>query len=364
MIPVNDLQRQTEPLLGEIEAALARVMRSGWFILGKEVAAFEREFADWCGTAECVGMGNGTDALEISIRALGVGPGDKVATVANAGAYSSIAIRSVGATPVYVDIDEKSGLATAEHYSRAGLAGVKAIIVTHLYGRLCDIAAIVALARSASIPVIEDCAQAHGAAAGGRRAGAFGDLATFSFYPTKNLGAVGDGGAVVGSDKALMARVRQLRQYGWSSKYLSALAGGRNSRLDEAQAAVLRLKLPHVDRWNARRREIAALYADRIAHPQVALERRTDASDVVHLFVVRSPKRDSLAAHLRASDIGTDIHYPTPDYRQPAWQAHAPAMPLAATERACAETLTLPCFPEMRDDEVRAVADAVNEWRP
>lgn len=364
MIAINDLQRHTQPLLAEIEAALTRVTRSGWFIMGKEVAAFEQEFAAYCGVPECVAVGNGTDALEIALRALGVGVGDKVATVANAGAYSSIAILSIGAIPVYVDVDEATMLVGAAQLARAPLEGVKVIIATHLYGRMCAMPEIMEFARARSLPVIEDCAQSHGAMMAGKRAGAFGDLACFSFYPTKNLGAVGDGGALTGRDAALVARVRQLRQYGWSSKYLSTLECGRNSRLDEAQAAVLRVKLPYLDGWNERRRAISAMYSDRIRHPKIAVTRRVDPADIVHLFVVRTPDRASLAAHMKASGVGTDIHYPTPDYRQPAMQANAPAQPLAATERACAEVLTLPCYPEMRDDEVLAVAEAVNAWRP
>lgn len=363
MILINDLQRHTDPLMGEIESALSRVARSGWFIMGKEVQAFEREFAEWCGAAECIAVGNGTDALEISLRALGVGAGDRVATVANAGAYSSIALVSIGAVPVFVDIDDAS-LNMDPKALASSLDGVKAVIATHLYGRMADVAAIAAAARAKGVPLIEDCAQSHGAKSGGKRCGTFGDLATFSFYPTKNLGAVGDGGAIVAHDAQLAARVKQLRQYGWTSKYLSSVAGGRNSRLDEAQAAVLRVKLPHVDGWNARRREIGARYAAKLSHPQVSVPRREGESDVVHLYVVRSAQRDSLAAHLKASGIGTDVHYPNPDYKQPAWSAFAPAKPLAVTERACAEMLTLPCFPEMRDDEVDRVAAAVNAWRP
>jgi aminotransferase EvaB len=363
MFPINDLQRHTAPLLGEIEAALARVMRSGWFIMGREVEAFEREFAAWCGVPECIAVGNGTDALEIALRALGVGAGDRVAIVANAGAYGSIALASIGAVPVYVDIDEAS-LNMSPRALEGAVGGVKAVIATHLYGRMADVEKIGAIARANGVPLIEDCAQSHGAMALGKRCGSFGDLATFSFYPTKNLGAVGDGGAVVARDAALAARVRHLRQYGWTAKYLSTVAGGRNSRLDEAQAAVLRVKLPHVDSWNDRRRAIGARYASKLSNPHVAVPRRGGEGDIVHLYIVRAAKRDSLAAHLKAAGLGSDVHYPNPDYRQPAWSAFAPAQPLAATERACAEVLTLPCFPEMRDDEVDRVAEAVNAWRP
>jgi dTDP-3-amino-2,3,6-trideoxy-4-keto-D-glucose/dTDP-3-amino-3,4,6-trideoxy-alpha-D-glucose/dTDP-2,6-dideoxy-D-kanosamine transaminase len=362
MIPLNDLGRHTAALSGDIEAALARVASSGWFLMGQELAAFEREFAAWCGAPHCVGVANGTEALEIAMRALGVGPGSRVATVANAGTYGTVAMLAIGARPVFVDVDRESMLMDPAALELTDLSGVSAIIATHLYGQLADMGPILELASKRGIPVIEDCAQSHGAMRGGRAAGAYGALACFSFYPTKNLGAMGDGGAITGSDEALVGRVRQLRQYGWASKYVSTLAGGRNSRLDEMQAAVLRVKLPHVHAWNARRREIGARYASGIRHPQVRVARRLDESDVVHLFVVRCANRASLSAHCKAHGVGTDIHYPVPDHRQPMMGEGAAAASLPETERACAEVLTLPCFPEMSDAEVATVIDVVNAW--
>ena len=329
------------------------------------MAAFEREFAQYCGASHCVGVGNGTDALELALRAVGVKPQSKVVTVANAGMYSAIAIAAIGAEPVYVDIDPRSLLMDPRGLAALDLADTAAIVATHLYGRLADVGSIVAAAREHGVPVIEDCAQSHGASRGGKRAGTFGAIGCFSFYPTKNLGALGDGGAIVTDDGALAERVRQLRQYGWSTKYVSTVAGGRNSRLDEIQAAILRAKLPHVDQWNDRRRAIAALYRALIRHPDIVVDRSPDASDVVHLFVVRTKRRDSLARHCKERGIGTDVHYPLPDHLQPIMRGKAAAgAALAETRRACDEVLTLPCFAEMTDDEVAAVAAAVNDWRP
>jgi dTDP-4-amino-4,6-dideoxygalactose transaminase len=364
MIALNDLQRHTAAVAGEVAAAMSRVSASGWFINGNELAAFEREFAQYCGTAFCVGVANGTDALELALRCVGVAAGSRVATVANAGGYASTAIRAIGAQPVYVDIDPRTLCMDPRALAAADLAGVKAVVPVHLYGVLANVEEIGRIAARHGIPVIEDCAQAHGAIRGTKRAGSFGTLGCFSFYPTKNLGAMGDGGAIVGADPAHAERLRQLRQYGWSSKYVSSVGGGRNSRLDEIQAAILRAKLGHLDAWNERRRAIAARYVERIRHPEVQVHRDPGAGDVAHLFVVRSARRDALARHCRERGIGTDIHYPVADHLQPMLGGAGTGLALAETVRACAEVLTLPCFPEMQDAEVDAVTEAVNSWRP
>lgn len=358
---INELTRHQQLLASEVDVALKRVLSSGWYINGLEVGAFETEFAAYCGVGFCVGVGNGTDALEIALRALHVGGGDTVATVANAGGYSTSAIYAAGAKPLYVDID--SDYLTMSPIALEGVidASTKAIIATHLYGRLADMDAILGVADECGIPVIEDCAQSHGAMRNGKRAGSWGNVACFSFYPTKNLGAFGDGGAVATSDASLATRIRQIHQYGWESKYKVTLMGGRNSRLDEIQAAILRVQLPHLDEWNRRRRNIARLYRELISHPDVVQPDRLDESYVAHLYVVRAARRDYLQAHLSACGIPTDVHYPVPDYRQPAVAAGGHA-PLATTEKSCAEVLTLPCFPEMTDAEVADVAEAVNAW--
>ena len=302
-----------------------------------------------------------SDALEIALRAVGVEAGDPVATVANAAMYATLAIRAIGAIPVYVDVDERTLTMSPSAFVRAANASLRAVVVTHLYGRLAEMAPILAAASQARLPVIEDCAQAHGAVRDGTRAGAFGTVGCFSFYPTKNLGALGDGGAITTNDPAVADRVRALRQYGWSSKYRVSRAGGRNSRLDELQAAFLNARLPSLDRENTRRREIHNAYTDTIHHPQVLVPVRAAADHVAHLAVIRTTARDSLRSHLDSRSIATDVHYPIADHRQPVVDGSQPALPI--TERACDEVLSLPCFPAMTDGEVRAVVDACNDWR-
>ncbi len=362
-IALNDLARHHAPLRAELDAAIARVNDRGYYILGPEVEAFEREFAAYCGAAACVAVGNGTDALELALRALGVGAGDEVATVANAGGYATTAIRAAGATPVYADVDETTLNMDAVSLAERVTPRTRAIVVVHLYGRLANVEAVARLAKERGVPLIEDCAQAHGAARGGRKAGTFGAVGCYSFYPTKNLGAIGDAGALVTNDATLAARIAELRTYGWRGKYRVVAAGGMNSRMDEVQAAVLRVKLPRVDAWNARRREIARRYAATIANPAIALPPTGDESDVVHLYVVRAKARDALRVHLAEAGVATDVHYPVPDHRQAGW-AHAASPSLLRTERACDEVLSLPCYPELKEAEIAAVAAACHSWRP
>lgn len=362
-LPVNDLKRHVAGVKAEVEAAIAAVIASGWFVLGNEGKAFEEEFARYCGVPHAIGVANGTDAIEIAFRALGVGQGSRVAMVANAGYYGMTALAAVGGTPVYVDVgahDHLMDLGALES-ALAGY-GVDCILVTHLYGLLHDMEAVASLAARAGVPVLEDCAQAHGAERDGRRAGSFGAVACFSFFPTKNLGALGDGGAVVTADQDMAERIRQLRQYGWNRKYAVSLAGGRNSRLDEMQAAVLTAKLPHLDGWNARRRDIANRYSAVIDNAAITTPPQRGKESVGHLYVVRSERRDDLAAHLRAAGIATDIHYPIPDHLQATRPGAAEGVRLPVTERLAGEILTLPCFPEMTDAEVDRVIDAVNAW--
>lgn len=362
MLMINDLLRHNKGVMSELSAEVTSVLESGWYVLGNQVREFEREFSSYCQTEHCVSVANGTDALELALRALDVGQGDKVISVANAGAYSTTAILAVGATPMYVDIDSNSLLLSIEDLRRLINREIKAIIVTHLYGQAAPVDEVLNLAAEYGIPVIEDCAQAHGAMLNGRRVGSFGALGCFSFYPTKNLGALGDGGAITTNDDALAKRVQMFRQYGWQSKYEIALVGGRNSRLDEMQAAFLRVKLPYLDKWNQRRFEISQLYVAGIRHSLVTLPRIVAGSFVGHLFVVRSPQRDGLREHLKQNQIMSEVHYPIPDYRQPAFAALFQGVSLSATEWTCGEILTLPCFPEMIDAEVQRVIDVVNAW--
>lgn len=360
---INDLARHTQPIQSALGAAIERVLRSGWFVLGPEVKAFEEEFAAYCGVAHCVSLANGTDALELALRALDIGPGKTVLTVANAGMYGTAAILATGALPVYADILPDTLLMDIADLRRLlDQQPVDAIIVTHLYGLLADATEIVRLARAKNIPVIEDCAQAHGAMLCGQKAGSFGDIGCFSFYPTKNLGALGDGGAIVTTRADIAEKVRQLRQYGWISKYHADLAGGRNSRLDEIQAAVLRVMLPMLDQWNERRREIAARYTEKIAHPAIVAPTTHAEEYVAHLYVIQTAKRDSLKQHLAEAGIPSDIHYPVPDYAQASCHHLFDGTDKPATSLACAEVLTLPCFPEMSDNETDMVIDRVNSW--
>jgi len=271
----------------------------------------------------------------------------------------------VGAEPIFIDVRDDTMLIDESEAARkiSSANPPAAAIVTHLYGQLAPgIEQIALAARQAGVPLIEDCAQAHGASIGGRRAGTFGDYGCFSFYPTKNLGALGDGGALITSGAQRRDRLRMLRQYGWAGKYRIELAGGRNSRLDEVQAAVLRTKLPRLNGWNERRRDIARQMSHGIRHPRVRCPQRFGEDYVAHLYVVRTADRQSLQAHLRSRGIASDVHYPLLDYQQPAFGAQAPEHPNAVAERACREVLTLPCFPEMSDRELAAIIDAINLW--
>ena len=361
-VPLNDLRRTTATVADSRRAAFSRVLERGSFVLGPEVDGFEREFAAYCGVAHCVTVGNGSDALELALRALGVEPGGEVATVANAAMYSTLAIINCGATPIYADVEEST--LTMSPSSLAGVLSERtsAVIVTHLYGRLADMQALRAVARSRNLPLIEDCAQAHGARLSARRAGSLGEAGCFSFYPTKNLGALGDGGAITTNDRALAERLRSLRQYGWDRKYHVAIDGGRNSRLDEMQAAFLRTHLPHLDIQNARRRAIACAYADRIRHPRIRTLSAGGEESVAHLAVVRSAQRDALRIHLERHGVATDIHYPIPDHRQPVMEDQGRRISLPVTERACAEVLSLPCFPALEDAELDHVITTCNTW--
>jgi dTDP-4-amino-4,6-dideoxygalactose transaminase len=361
MLPINDLRRHIANVRPAVDDALARVTASGWFVMGPELASFESEFAAYCGVGDAVGVANGTDALELALRAVGVGPGDDVVTVANAGGYASAAIASIGASPVYVDVEPASLLVSRDSLSRAIARDPRALVVTHLYGRMPDMEALAQMLAGTRVAIVEDCAQAHGAERHGRKAGSFGAAGCFSFYPTKNLGALGDGGIVVTRDRGVAERVRELRQYGWSKKYVRHAPNGRNSRLDEMQAAALRVLLPYLPAWNRRRREIAARYTSALRHPHIQPAAAGGSEYVAHLYVVQSPDRDGLAAHLGPCGIGTDIHYPIPDHRQAGAGGHADVV-LPETELAATRILTLPCFPEMTDEEVESVVAACNAW--
>jgi len=366
-IPQTDPKRNYLAHKASIDAAIQHVLDSGWYILGKEVETFEREFASYIGVAHAIGVGNGTDALELALRACGVGPGDLVFTVSFSAVATVAAIELVGATPVLVDIDlasytmDPDCLKNALENAPAGKP--KAIIPVHLYGQPADIPAILELARRHGLYVIEDCAQSHGAVWTGRKTGAWGDIASFSFYPTKNLGALGDGGMIVTANPGLAERTRSLRQYGWQQRYISEIPGC-NSRLDELQAAILRVKLEYLDAENARRIALAARYATALADSGLILPAcREGASHVYHQYVVRSPRRDVLQAYLRSLCIGTLVHYPAAVHQQPAYKGRVPmAGSLLHSERAAAEVLSLPMYPELSDEQVNSVAEQCRAW--
>lgn len=347
----------------EIRAAIDRVLAGGQYILGPEVEAFEREFAQYHGGGHAVGVANGTEALEIALRAVGVGPDDIVITVANTVSATVSAIQQIGARPHFVEIDPETMLMSPAALAAALKArpgSVKAVVPVHLYGHAADLPAIVGLARQHGAKVVEDCAQSHGAAIGGRKTGTWGDAAAFSFYPTKNLGALGDGGAVLTGDEATAEQVRLLRQYGWRERYLSEISG-RNSRLDEVQAAILRVKLRHLDTENAVRATLAKRYLERLAETHLKLPViRPNSVPVWHQFTVRTPRRDDLREHLASEGVLCGILYPTPVHRQPAYAE--PGLTLAHTERACAEVLCLPVHPAVQIEDVDHVCDEILRW--
>ena len=356
---MNDLRRQIDSMHEEISSTLTQVVAGGHYVLGPNVTAFENEFSAYCGVRHCVGVANGTDALELALRALNCGPGRDVITVANAGMYAAAAILAVGARPVFVDIDLETMTMSPASLASHIDSNTAAIVVTHLYGRIADMDGLITVAARHRVPIVEDCAQAHGAERAGRKAGSMGMVGCFSFYPTKNLGALGDGGAVTTNDDAVAQSVRRLRQYGWRNKYESVERYGRNSRLDELQAAVLRVKLPKLGGWNARRREIVRSYR-RAAGDALLLPDVNGTDYAAHLCVIRTPRRDALRALLTRRNIAADIHYPIADHRQEALRGVVPPdLDLPNTAAVMGHILTLPCFPEMRDEEVERVCDAL-----
>ena len=365
MVKFLDLKAVNERFREEMDAAAKRVLDSGWYLLGGECAEFEKEFAAYCGVRHAIGCANGLDALKLIVKAYGIGPGDEVIAPANTYIASLIAISANGATPVLVEPDPATCLIDAECIEEKVTKKTKAILVVHLYGRVCAMERIRSIAEVHSLKIIEDCAQAHGAIYGGRRAGNLGDAAGFSFYPGKNLGCLGDGGAVTTNDDELAMRLRALRNYGSDVKYHFQYRG-TNSRLDEIQAAWLRVKLPYLDADNARRREIAAQYVAEIHNPAVRVPVRDltadgESVDAFHVFYVFCDRREELQRHLEASGIQTVIHYPIPPHRQPAYtEWHGLSLPI--TEGIHETILSLPLSPVMTEEDVTAVIEAVNAF--
>ena len=356
-IPFLDLRPADDS--ADVRAAIARVVERGWFVLGPEVDAFEREFAAAAGTRSAVGVGSGTDALALALRAVGVGPGDEVVTTPLSAAYTALAIVMAGARPVFADVDPERLTIDPESVEQALTPRSVALLPVHLYGQPADMRALTAIANRKGLALIEDCCQAHLATCEGQPVGTFGQAAAFSFYPTKNLGALGDAGAVTTNDTALADRIKRLRNGGQTDRY-HHVELGVNSRLDELQAAVLRARLPLLPRWTEQRRRLAQQYRTLLAGAPVDVIREFDPGHVYHLFPVRSPHRAALQERLRDAGIETLVHYPLAIPQQPAFA------PLSQSEcphavRAAAEVLSLPLYPALTSEAVEAVASAVRK---
>jgi dTDP-4-amino-4,6-dideoxygalactose transaminase len=358
-IPVFDLKAQYAVLKPELDDAALRVMGSGWFIQGQEHAAFEAEFAAYCDAKHAVGVANGTDAIRIGLQALGVGAGDEVITVANVGMPPVVAVKEAGAVPVFVDVDRATRNIDPALIAAAISPRAKAVLAIHLFGHPIDVDSILDVIRPHGIKLLEDCAQAHGARYKGKRVGSLGDAAAFSFYPTKNLGAYGDGGCLTTSDDEIADRARMLRGYGWRQKYVSE-SHGFNSRLDELQAAILRVKLRHLDAANDERRRRAAIYDETlkgVATPATAAW----AEPVYHLYVIETDGRDELKAALHAAGVGTEVHYPLASHLQPACADLGMRLgSLPETEVLAGRVLSLPMYPELPIEHVERVAEIVS----
>lgn len=358
-----DLTGQMKLLKTELDDAFSRVISSGHYILGEEVAAFEKEFAAYIGTRFAVGVASGTDALSLALRSLNITAGDEVVTVANTAVPTIVAISQAGAVPVFVDIEKDGFHMDPSLVEKHITPRTKAILPVHLYGQTVSMDEILTLAQKHGLPVIEDACQAHGAKYGNKIAGNIGLMGCFSFYPTKNLGCVGDGGIITLNDEGLYEKLLLLRNYGQKSKY-EHVSIGINSRLDELQAAILRIKLKHLDRWNNRRGDIAKLYLQNIKNESIRLppqdERR---KSVYHQFVVRASNRDQLQSWLSQNGVGTLVHYPTPVHLQKAYAfLNVKNGDLPRSENHCRSVLSLPSYPELSDNEVIQVCKLINDF--
>jgi len=369
-IPVTNPKQGYLSLKSDILAAVERVLDSGWYILGQEVSNFEAEFAAYCGASQCIGVANGTDAIVLALKSLGVGAGDAVFTVSHTAVATVAAIELTGATPVLVDVD--AGTYTLDPQklkdsivavTAEGKLTPKAVVGVHLYGHPFDIPAISSICREHGLFLVEDCAQAHGATFEGRHVGTFGDAGTFSFYPTKNLPAFGDGGGVIFRDARAAETCRALREYGWRERYLSDLAG-QNSRLDELQAAILRVRLQHLDEEIATRRAAAEIYGEGLKDMVTVPTLRPGVAHAYHLYVIQSDKRDALKNALGGAGVGTGIHYPVPVHLQKAYEGRVPlgAGGTDATEGLTDRILSLPMHGFLSREDATSVVEAVRQW--
>lgn len=363
-IPLVDLKAQYEPLREEILAAIADVLDGMHLFLGPQQRKFEEEYAAFCGVANCITASNGTDAIELALRALGIGPGDEVITQPNSFIATGEAISAAGATPVFADVDPLTATLDPSQLEAAITPRTKAIIPVHLYGHPADMDAIMAIAKAHQLRVIEDACQAHGASIDGRRAGSLGDIGCFSFYYSKNLGAYGEGGAVTTSDPEVAERVRLYRDHGSRVRYEHDVIG-RNARMDEIQAAILGIKLQYLEQWNDARRRNARLLSEALADTSVATPRpaREGVREVFHLYVVRHPRRDELKSFLEEHGVATGIHYPRPIHLQPAYAylGHKPGE-FPVTERLAEQSLSLPMYAELTEEHITYIADTIRAF--
>ncbi|MBW8001957.1 MAG: DegT/DnrJ/EryC1/StrS family aminotransferase [Planctomycetes bacterium] len=362
MILCSDPKAQYLAYKSEIDQAIAGVLDSGWYILGQQVQTFEKTFADYVGVSFGIGVGSGTDAIHLALRACGVGVGDEVITVSHTAVATVAAIELSGATAVLVDIEPDFFTIDPEKLKSAVTKKTKAVIPVHLYGQAADMTAIIEIVQKHNLYLIEDCAQAHGAKYNNKRLGSFGHLSCFSFYPTKNLGALGDGGMVVTDDEKLAKKVRLLREYGWEQRFESSCAG-LNTRLDEIQAAILNVKLKHLDDDNAKRKTIARIYDEQMGDTSLALPKKRENCDhVYHLYVARCPKRDELLEFLKENGIGAGIHYPKPVHLQSAYSNLKNSSDLSETEKICNEIISLPIYPQLVEADAKMIADTVKSF--
>lgn len=358
-IPLVGLFDQYQTIKPEIDAVIQDIITRSAFVGGEAVRNFENDFAAYCEAKACVGVGNGTDALYLTLRAMGIGPGDEVITVAHTFIATSEAIGMTGATPIFIDVLDDTMLMDPSKIEAAITPRTKAIVPVHLYGQSCDMDTIMEIARKHGLKVVEDAAQAHGGRWRGQRVGSIGDAATFSFYPGKNLGAFGDAGAVVSQDEDLMEHVRMLANHGRLEKYTHKMEGV-NSRLDGVQAAILRVKLRYLDEWNSKRRKIADAYMEQLTQPEIVLPTvAKNAEAVWHLFVIRVAERERLQSLLKDEGIATGIHYPVPLHLQPAYEHRRSSFDLPVTERAAQEVVSLPMYAELGAEQIEAVCNAV-----
>ncbi len=360
MILLNDFKKQYAQIKVEVDSAVARVIESGWYILGKELGSFETEFAKYLGISYCVGVASGTEAIALSLMALGIKPGDEVITSCFTAFPTITGIMQAGAVPVLVDADPKDGLMDVNGIQKKITGKTKAVIPVHLYGQSCDMDPLMHIANSCGLKVVEDCAQSAGAVYNGKHTGTFGACSAFSFYPTKNLGALGDAGAVVTNDKEIYERLLSLRNYGQSVRYFHD-SPGINSRMDEIQAAILRVKLTYLDVWNDRRRQIAGLYASKLTDFELIRENGYGKA-CYHLFVIKSRFRDQLLTFLHSHGIQALIHYPVPVNRQKAFPWQKDEL-FTGTEQLAATVLSIPVYPELSDEDAENIITTLHAFK-